>query len=75
MYVLIGCRHPLIRYWQPLGGKTTATCSLPYPENECQQSINNFMYYIFGNQAILQIFTHISDLLTTLIGKETIYQR
>jgi len=26
-----------MRYWQPLGAKTTATHSLPHSENECQQ--------------------------------------
>jgi len=42
IYVPIGWRHPFTRYWQPLLGKTTATCSLPHPENDCQWSVNNF---------------------------------
>jgi len=37
IYFPIGCRHPFIKYWQPLLAQTTATCSLPHPENECQQ--------------------------------------
>jgi len=42
IYVPIGWRHPFTRYWQPLLGKTTATCSLPHPENDHQWSVNNF---------------------------------
>jgi len=49
IYVLIGCRHPFVWYWQPLLGKTTATCSLPHPENERQWSVNDFQLLIFGN--------------------------
>jgi len=42
IYVPIGCRHPLIRLWQYLLGKTRVTCSLPHPKNERQLSINDF---------------------------------
>jgi hypothetical protein len=42
IYVLIGCWHQFNRYWQPLMAKTTATCSLPHPEIERQQSVNDF---------------------------------
>jgi hypothetical protein len=35
-YVPIGCRHPFMRYWQPLLAKTTAKYSLQHPENERQ---------------------------------------
>jgi hypothetical protein len=28
IYVPIGCRHPFIKYWQPLLAKTTVKCSL-----------------------------------------------
>jgi len=41
-YVLIGCRHPFMRYWQPLLAKTTATRSLQHPENERHQGIKDF---------------------------------
>jgi hypothetical protein len=34
IYILIGYRHPFIRYWLPLLAKTTATSSVPHPENE-----------------------------------------
>jgi hypothetical protein len=34
IYFPIGCRHPSIRYWQPLPEKTTATWSLPNPKNQ-----------------------------------------
>jgi len=75
MYVPIGCRHPFIKYWQPLLAETTKTCSLPHPENERQQSVNSFSCCIFGNQGIALIFAFIKELLTALIGKNTIYQR
>jgi len=75
IYVPVGCRYPFIRYWQPLQAKTTATCSLPHPENERQQSVNSFSCCIFGNQGIARIFAFITELLTSLIGKNTIYQR
>jgi len=75
IYVPIGCRHPFIKYWQPLLAETTATCSLPHPENECQQSANSFGCCIFGNQGIALIFTFIMEILTALIGKNTIAQR
>jgi len=42
IYVSIGCRHPFVRYWQPLLQKATATCSLPHPENEHQRSGNDY---------------------------------
>jgi len=75
IFVLIGCSHPFIRYWQPLPGKTTATCSLPYPENEHLRGVDGFSCGIFGNQDIAWIFIFPTELLTTLSGKNTIYQR
>jgi len=75
IYFPIGCRHPFIKYWQPLLAKTTATCSLPHPDNECQRSVNSFSCCIFGNQAIVLIIVFIKELLTALQGKNTIYQR
>jgi len=75
IYIPIGCRHPFIRYWQPLLAKTTATCSLPHSENEHQRSINSFRFSIFHNQGMVWIFTRITVLLTVLIGQNNIYQR
>ena len=75
IYVPIGCRHSFIEYWELLQAKTTAKCSLPHPENERQRSINSFSCSIFGNQVIVLIFVFITELLTTIIGKNTIYQR
>jgi len=49
IYVPIGCRHPFVRYWQPLLPKTTVTCSLPHPENQRQRSVNNAKPCILGN--------------------------
>jgi len=74
IYVQIGCRHPLIKYWQALLAKTTATCSLPLPENERQLSVNNYSCCIFGNQGIAHIFAIKKGLLTVLIGNNAIYQ-
>jgi len=61
-------------YWQPLGAKTTATHSLPHPENLRQWTVNNFWSCMLGNQAIARILEHITEQLTALIGKNTIYQ-
>jgi len=73
--VPLGCRHPFIKYWQPLLPKTTVTCSLPHPENERPWSINSWSDCIFGNQGIALIFAVIKKLLIALIGKNTIEQR
>jgi len=64
-----------MRYWLPLGAKTAATRSLPHPENERRQNVNNVWSCICGNQCIARIFEHITELLTALIGKYTIYQK
>jgi len=64
-----------MRYWQPVWAKTTASHSLPHPENEPQQSINNFWSRILGNQGITQISELITDLSTALIGKNEEYSR
>jgi len=34
IYVPIGCRHQLMRYWKLSGAKATATCSLPHSAYE-----------------------------------------
>jgi len=75
VYILIGCRHAFMSYWQPLGAKTTATRSLLHPENERQWSANSFRSCIFGNQGITWIFAHIAESWNALIGKNTLYQR
>jgi len=75
IYVPIGCRHPSINYWQPLLAKTTATCSLPHPETERQRSVNSVGCCIFGNQGIALIIAFILELLSTMIGKNSLYQR
>jgi len=74
-YVPIGCGYPVMRYWQPLLEKTTATCSLRHPENERQRSVNSLRTCIFRNEGIAWIFTCITVLLTALLGKNTIYGR
>jgi len=74
IYVPIGCRHPFLKYWQPLLAKTTATCSLQHPENERQLSVNNFRTCTFCNQGIARIFGCITLLFTALLGKNTIYR-
>jgi len=75
IYVLIGWRHPFIKYCLPLLARTTATCSLPHPGNERQRRVNSFSSCIFVHQGIAQIIAYITDLPTTLTGKSTIYQR
>ena len=74
-YFLIGYSYPIIIYWQPLLAKTTATCSLPHPENERQQSVNSFSCCIFGNQGIVLITVFITELSTVVIDNNTMYQR
>jgi len=75
IYFPIGCRHPFIKYWQPLLAKTTTTCSLPHPENKHQRSVNGDSCCIYGNQGIGLIFSFIKESLTALIDTNTIYQR
>jgi len=55
--------------------KTSATCSLQHPENERQLGINSARTSISRNQGIAWIFPSITVLLTTLLGKNTIYRR
>jgi len=75
IYVPISCRRRFIKYWQPLLAKTTATCSLLHPENERQLTVNSFICCIFGKQGITLISAFITELLTNLIRKNTMYQR
>jgi len=75
IYIPIGCSHPVIKYWQPLLAKTSATFSLPHPENERQRSVKGVSCCIFANQGFARIFAFITELLTTLRGKNSIYQR
>jgi hypothetical protein len=72
---LISCRYSFIRYLQPLLAKTTATCSLPYPENKHPWSVVCFSCYIFRNQGIVQSPAFLTRTLTALIGNNTIYTR
>jgi len=70
IYVPIGCRYSFINNWQPLLAKTTATCSLLHPENECQWSINSICCCILGNQGIALIFVFIKELIDRLYREE-----
>ena len=74
-YFPIGCRHPFIKCWQHLLAETTATFSLPHPENERQQSVKSFSCCMFGNQGITLISAFIMELLTAVIDKYPMYQR
>jgi hypothetical protein len=74
IYIPIGCIHPFIKYWQSLLAKTTVKCSLPHPENERQWSVNSVSCYIFGLEVIALIFAFITELLTAIIGKNTLYE-
>jgi len=73
IYVPIGCRHPFNRFWLPLLGETTVTCSLPHPENERQQSVNDFKLWVMGNffSDCLQI--SIDQILAAFTGKNNSY--
>jgi hypothetical protein len=64
-----------MRYWQPSGAKTIVTYSLPHSETEYRRSVNCVSPCIFYFQGITQIFEYITELLPTLIGKNTLYQR
>jgi len=75
IYVPNGCRHPFIKYWQPLLATTTATCSLLHPEKVRQRSVNSFGCCIIGNQGIARIFAFIMELLPTQLGNNAMYQR
>jgi len=74
IYVPIGCRHPFMKYWQPLLAKTIAIWSLLHPENERQRSVDSFSCCIFGNQGIAQILPLITELLTSLLSQNIFYQ-
>jgi len=69
IHVPIGCRHPFHRYWQPLLGKTTATCSLPHPENECERSVNNLKLRILGNLFSDSLQQYMYQILAAFTGK------
>jgi len=69
IYIPIHCRYPLIGYWHPSLGKASATCSLPHPENERQQSVNDFHLHIFGNLCSNWLQTSINQILAAFTGK------
>jgi len=75
IYVPIGCSHPFMIYSQPVSAKTTSTWSLPHTENERQRSVNGFSGCLSRNQGIALIFAFLKQLLTALIGKNTMYLR
>jgi len=62
-------------YWQPLGAKKAVTGSLPHSETEHWRSVNCIWSCIFDYQCITQIFEHITELLPTSIGKNTLCPR
>jgi hypothetical protein len=68
IFYLIGWRHPVIRYCQPLQTKTTVTCFMLYPKNEHQWSLNSVRSGIFSYQGITQIVSAITELFTVMIG-------
>jgi len=69
-YFPIGSRHPFMRYWQPLLAKTTATCSLRHPENERQQSINDFQLCILSKLSSDWCQTSSYEILAAFTGKD-----
>jgi len=69
--VAISCSHPLIRDWLPCVAKTYATRSQPHPENERQQSVNNFWSGIVGNLTWDWVHTSISEIFDVFRGENT----
>jgi len=59
----------------PFRAKHCMLSSLPHHGNEHQQSITNCWSCILGTEGIVWIFELISELLITLIGKNTQYHR
>jgi len=55
--------------WLHSDPKTVAMGSLPYPENECQTSVNDFWSYILGNLIGNGLQTSISQVLAAFRGK------
>jgi len=51
------------------------TYTFPHNANEPQWSVNNFLSCVLGSHGIAQIYELISELLTAIIGKNTIYER
>jgi hypothetical protein len=66
----IGCKHPLIDYWQSLLAITTAKSSVRDCQNDGQPSVNSFSCCILGNQGIARIFAFITELLTASTCKK-----
>jgi hypothetical protein len=52
IWLVIGCEHPSMNYWLPVGAKSVATCSLPDSENEHHWRINNISSCILANQIV-----------------------
>jgi len=69
MYIQIASSHPFFSHWQPLLGNTTATCSLPQPENERQWSVNNVLSRILANLCSDWLQTSIYRILAAFTGK------
>jgi len=55
-------------YWQPLWAKEKATWSQPQSENECQQSVNDFVCCILYNSMALLRHLTIIEVLAAFIG-------
>jgi len=56
-------------YWLPLYPKIIVTCSLPYPQNECQRSLNNRPSCILGHLMGNRLQTVRKELLAAFRGK------
>jgi len=74
IHVQIVCRHPMMRYCQPSGAKTTATCSLLHSEYECPRRVTSFCSWICGNEGVAQIVEHITELWPAWICTNRTYQ-
>jgi len=61
---------PILMYWPPLYSKTRETRSLPQPENESQQRVNDFWSCILGNLSGNWMHTFINVSYATCISKQ-----
>jgi len=58
----------------PLQAKQYMISSLPHHEHELQRTVINVSSRKLGNEGIAWLFNLITELLTTLIGKNTTYE-
>jgi len=71
IYLQIGCRHPFIRYRQPLVETTAVTCSLPHHGNKHQPCVEEFQLPILGDLGTYWLWMSMYVILAALTGETT----